>query len=374
MRGAIHDVSRLTLSDPSWDRVNVEIVFTRSADCDNRGEGFISRSELVCARTAPRPSTCRTARILLAPRPRPERPAAGAWSGWTAPRCSPAKASIPRSRRPSPYRLRLRRLPARALDGLHPWREGYAGLRDAVSWPPNFRVKPPEEPPMKVINAIANVLKKEGVEWLIGYPVNPIIEGAAEADIRTIMVRQERIGLHMCRRDQRRPHLGRQDRRLRDAARARAPKTPLAASRNPTATRFRWLCCRPAMPATSTRFTPNFNAAAEFPPRYQIMRAGHSCPTRRSRRCAVLSRSVKERPSRPGAGRVPDRHSARRSAGRAGRRIQGGAAPGGAPPTRNRCRRVAEALVAAERPVPPCRAGRALRQGLAAVEGTGRTA
>src|SRR5205823_1768246 len=38
----------------------------------------------------------------------------------------------------------------------------------------------------------------EGVEFLIGYPVNPIIEGAAEADIRTIMVRQERIGLHMC--------------------------------------------------------------------------------------------------------------------------------------------------------------------------------
>ena len=51
---------------------------------------------------------------------------------------------------------------------------------------------------MKVTNAIAQILKKEGVEFLIGYPVNPIIEGAAEADIRTIMVRQERIGLHMC--------------------------------------------------------------------------------------------------------------------------------------------------------------------------------
>jgi len=51
---------------------------------------------------------------------------------------------------------------------------------------------------MKVTNAIAHVLKTEGVEYLIGYPVNPIIEGAAEADIRTIMVRQERIGLHMC--------------------------------------------------------------------------------------------------------------------------------------------------------------------------------
>jgi hypothetical protein len=30
--------------------------------------------------------------------------------------------------------------------------------------------------------------------FLIGYPVNPIIETAAEADIRTIMVRQERTG------------------------------------------------------------------------------------------------------------------------------------------------------------------------------------
>src|SRR5207244_10781128 len=60
------------------------------------------------------------------------------------------------------------------------------------------RCRTAEEPPMKVTNAIAQILKKEGVEFLIGYPVNPIIEGAAEADIRTIMVRQERIGLHMC--------------------------------------------------------------------------------------------------------------------------------------------------------------------------------
>ncbi len=45
---------------------------------------------------------------------------------------------------------------------------------------------------------IAQILKREGVEFLIGYPVNPVIEAAAEADIRTIIVRQERIGLHMC--------------------------------------------------------------------------------------------------------------------------------------------------------------------------------
>ncbi len=50
---------------------------------------------------------------------------------------------------------------------------------------------------MKVAAAVAEILKREGVQFLIGYPVNPIIEAAAEADIRTIIVRQERTGLHM---------------------------------------------------------------------------------------------------------------------------------------------------------------------------------
>ncbi|MDE0315279.1 MAG: thiamine pyrophosphate-requiring protein [Candidatus Poribacteria bacterium] len=50
---------------------------------------------------------------------------------------------------------------------------------------------------MKVVDAVAKVLKAEGVEYLFAYPVNPIIEAAAKLDIRTIIVRQERIGLHM---------------------------------------------------------------------------------------------------------------------------------------------------------------------------------
>src|ERR671927_1347724 len=50
---------------------------------------------------------------------------------------------------------------------------------------------------MKAAAAVAEILKREGVEFLIGYPVNPIIEAAAAADIRTIIVRQERTGLHM---------------------------------------------------------------------------------------------------------------------------------------------------------------------------------
>ncbi len=50
---------------------------------------------------------------------------------------------------------------------------------------------------MKVVDAVAKVLKTEGVEYLFAYPVNPIIEAAAKVDIRTVIVRQERIGLHM---------------------------------------------------------------------------------------------------------------------------------------------------------------------------------
>ena len=50
---------------------------------------------------------------------------------------------------------------------------------------------------MNVADAIAYALKAEGVEILFAYPVNPLIEAAAKLDIRTIIVRQERIGLHM---------------------------------------------------------------------------------------------------------------------------------------------------------------------------------
>ena len=50
---------------------------------------------------------------------------------------------------------------------------------------------------MKVDDAIAEILKREGVEFITAYPVNPIIEAAARADIRTIIVRQERTGIHI---------------------------------------------------------------------------------------------------------------------------------------------------------------------------------
>lgn len=50
---------------------------------------------------------------------------------------------------------------------------------------------------MKVGDAIAEIMRREGIGVLCGYPVNHLIEHAAAVDIRPIMVRQERIGLHM---------------------------------------------------------------------------------------------------------------------------------------------------------------------------------
>ena len=47
---------------------------------------------------------------------------------------------------------------------------------------------------MKVGEAVAEIMKREGIEILCGYPVNHLLEYAAAADIRPIIVRQERIG------------------------------------------------------------------------------------------------------------------------------------------------------------------------------------
>ncbi len=50
---------------------------------------------------------------------------------------------------------------------------------------------------MYAVEAIIEILKQEGVEFVTAYPLNPIIEFAARADLRPIIVRQERTGLHM---------------------------------------------------------------------------------------------------------------------------------------------------------------------------------
>jgi acetolactate synthase-1/2/3 large subunit len=48
---------------------------------------------------------------------------------------------------------------------------------------------------MKVVEAIAEILKREGVEYLSTYPTTPIIDAAAAVGIRPILCRQERVGV-----------------------------------------------------------------------------------------------------------------------------------------------------------------------------------
>ncbi len=50
---------------------------------------------------------------------------------------------------------------------------------------------------MNVAQVIAEVMKREGCEWLLAYPLNPLTESCAAAGIRPIIVRQERIAGHM---------------------------------------------------------------------------------------------------------------------------------------------------------------------------------
>ena len=49
--------------------------------------------------------------------------------------------------------------------------------------------------PMKILDAIAHIMKKEGVEYLSAYPTTALIESTAEVGIRPIICRQERVGV-----------------------------------------------------------------------------------------------------------------------------------------------------------------------------------
>ena len=76
--------SRLTLNDPYWDRVTVEIVISSNTDCDNRGEGYISSREIVMRKNKTETIDVPAgANVCWRHDRNPNNPVAGAWSGWT---------------------------------------------------------------------------------------------------------------------------------------------------------------------------------------------------------------------------------------------------------------------------------------------------
>jgi acetolactate synthase-1/2/3 large subunit len=50
---------------------------------------------------------------------------------------------------------------------------------------------------MNGADVIAEILKREGTEFLACYPRNPLIEACAAIDVRPILCRQERVGVGM---------------------------------------------------------------------------------------------------------------------------------------------------------------------------------
>jgi hypothetical protein len=74
----------LTLNDPYWDKVNVEIVITKRADCDSHEEGYVETRELVMRKDRSEPiEVPPDATICWRHDRNPNQPVAGAWSGWT---------------------------------------------------------------------------------------------------------------------------------------------------------------------------------------------------------------------------------------------------------------------------------------------------
>ena len=48
---------------------------------------------------------------------------------------------------------------------------------------------------MQTLDAIAHILKKEGIEYLSAFPTTHVIESAADIGIHPIICRQERVGV-----------------------------------------------------------------------------------------------------------------------------------------------------------------------------------
>ena len=85
---------------------------------------------------------------------------------------------------------------------------------------------------MNGAGVIAEILKREGTEFLSCYPRNPIIEACAAIDIRPILCRQERVGVGIAD-GYSRIRRGKQN-GVFAAQAGRASRTPFRASPRPT--------------------------------------------------------------------------------------------------------------------------------------------
>jgi hypothetical protein len=78
------DSSKLTLRNTAWDHVNVQLVITKGADCDDRGSEFVSSQDFVLHKDQTKTIVAPEGTSVCWRHDRyPEHPAPGAWSGWS---------------------------------------------------------------------------------------------------------------------------------------------------------------------------------------------------------------------------------------------------------------------------------------------------
>ncbi|HEV2099286.1 MAG TPA: hypothetical protein VGR45_10215 [Stellaceae bacterium] len=74
----------LTLDDPIWDRINVQVVITKSSDCDARQNGYVSSDEFVMTKGRTHSVVAPNAETICWRHDRdPNNPVAGDWSEWS---------------------------------------------------------------------------------------------------------------------------------------------------------------------------------------------------------------------------------------------------------------------------------------------------
>jgi hypothetical protein len=84
----------LILDNPTWDRVNVEAVITNSADCDNRGKGYVETKQFVMTKGQTVTVEAPKAESVCWRHDRnPNNPTAGDWSGWSRAPLAPGQTA-----------------------------------------------------------------------------------------------------------------------------------------------------------------------------------------------------------------------------------------------------------------------------------------
>jgi len=76
--------SKVTLDNHEWDRVNVQIVITKSANCEDRGSDFVGEQDILLLKDKSQTVIAPSGTSVCWRHDRnPSQPVAGQWSGWS---------------------------------------------------------------------------------------------------------------------------------------------------------------------------------------------------------------------------------------------------------------------------------------------------